>query len=87
MTHDAAGPSVASTGSGSDSEWRFGPMYAKQEYIDEARKASFFGVPVGELTHTELLAAFGSVLKMRIRDQELADSVKKMFRLARDFPW
>jgi hypothetical protein len=55
----------------------------KQELIDEACRASFFGVPVGELSRTELLAAFGSLLKQKMYDQELADSVKNMFALAK----
>lgn len=82
MTQDDDG-SAPMLGSASGSEWRFGAIDNKQELIDEACKASFLGVPVGELSRTELLAAFGSLIKQRTYDQELADSVKNMFALAK----
>ena len=75
--------SVASAGSATDSGWRFGNESSKDEWIAEALKASFLGVPIGDLSRTELLAAFGAVLQQRITEQELADSVKRMFSLAK----
>ncbi len=75
--------SVASDGSAADSSWRFGDDPSKDEWMAEALKASFFGIPVGDLSRTELLAAFGAVLQQRITEQELADSVKRMFSLAK----
>ena len=80
---DGAEPAPASDGSASDSSWRFGNTPRRDEWIAEALKASFLGVPVGELSRTEMLAAFGAIICQRIMDQELADSVRRMFAAAR----
>ena len=80
---DANAMPPASDGSASDSSWRFGNTPRRDEWIAEALKASFFGVPVGELSRTEMLAAFGAIISQRIMDQELADSVRRMFAAAK----